>query len=318
MKVLVTGGAGFIGSHVVRRVPARGPRGRSRSTTCRAASKENLDPRVRLRRAGHPQPRGRGARSRAERPQVHLPPRRADGRAPLAWRTRASTPRRTSSACSTCSRRARQARREEGHLQLHRRRHLRRAGRLPRARDPPHAAGLPLRRLQGRGRAVPRLLPGAVRPALRRAALRQRLRPAAEPARRGGRGGDLQPAAGQREALHHLRRRASRRATSSSGRTWRAPTTCAFEKRLRGRRSTSAPGWRRTSTGSTRCSPRPPGSAPTAAARAGQAGRADAHPASTTRWRRRCSAGSPPWRSRDGLRRTVDWFRARVSRRTPR
>ena len=122
---------------------------------------------------------------------------------------------------------------QEGRLQLHRRGHLRRAGRLPGARDPPHAAGVALRRLQGLGRAVPRLLQGPVRAELRGAAVRQRLRPPAEPARRGRRGGHLLPAPARRPARAPSTARASRRATSSTGRTWRAPTC------WRSRRTTS-------------------------------------------------------------------------------
>ena len=90
MKVLVTGGAGFIGSHVCDAFLRAGHEVIALDNLS-SGKRENLDPRVRLAVLGHPQPRGRGAhRDRA--PEVHLPPGRADGRAPQSWTTRASTP----------------------------------------------------------------------------------------------------------------------------------------------------------------------------------------------------------------------------------
>ena len=55
----------------------------------------------------------------------------------------------------------------------------------------------PLRRLQACGRALPQLLQRSARPVLRRLALRQRLRSAARPARRSGGRGDLLQQPGQ-------------------------------------------------------------------------------------------------------------------------
>src|SRR5690606_41147706 len=63
---------------------------------------------------------------------------------------------------------------------------LRRAGNLPRGRGASASAGLALRRLQGRERAVPRLLLPREEAPLRRAPLLERLRAAAGSAGRSG------------------------------------------------------------------------------------------------------------------------------------
>ena len=79
--------------------------------------------------------------------------------------------------------------------------------RLPTPEDVSAGADLALRRVEGRGRDLPRALPPPARPLDRRVALRQRLRPAPGPARRGRRDRDLLPRRRHGPAGARVRRR---------------------------------------------------------------------------------------------------------------
>ena len=133
MKTLVTGGAGFIGSHAGRPAAGRGPRGRRRSTTCRPGRSPTWPT---------PAPTGTPTGSRSTRStsatrsvvdliarrdaRGRLPPRRAGRRAGRRWPARRSTPRSTCSAPQRA--RGRPAgRRPQGRVRVERRHHLRRA-----------------------------------------------------------------------------------------------------------------------------------------------------------------------------------------------
>src|SRR5881397_2834832 len=154
-----------------------------------------------------PLPPARHHRSRARRadprraPRGAEPPRGADGRAPLgrrsALRRERQHPRHHQPA-----RGGAQGERPPRPLRVLRRRRLRRAGGVPRARVASHQPRLPLRRQQAGGRALRLLLPGRVPAPLHGAALRQRLRPAPGPARGSGRGRHLHGQDAPRRAGH--------------------------------------------------------------------------------------------------------------------
>ena len=204
MKVLVTGGAGFIGSHVVDAYVAAGHEVLVVDNLC-TGKRENLNPKARFHELDILDPKT-AELIRAERPDVSTTTRRrwtCGARSPI----RCSTPAPTSSARSPCSRPSRHAGVQQGALRVVGRCGLRRAGDVPRAGDASDVARLPLRREQALGRALLPLLPGRVRHAVRRLPLRQRLRSAAGSARRGRRGGDLQRQDAARRGRHRERRR---------------------------------------------------------------------------------------------------------------
>ena len=106
MSWLVTGGAGYIGAHVVRAFAGGRASTPSWSTTCPAATASSCTTEVPVRRGQHRRHRAagratlRGARRRGRRTPRGLQVRRRLGRA-----ARCTPTRRTSPARSTCSRR---------------------------------------------------------------------------------------------------------------------------------------------------------------------------------------------------------------------
>ena len=92
VSIVVTGGAGFIGANLCRRLRARRATTSSRSTTCRpAASTTSRDLDVELRRGHHPRPRR--ARRRDARRDRRRAPRGAAVGAPLDRRPGGVAPR---------------------------------------------------------------------------------------------------------------------------------------------------------------------------------------------------------------------------------
>ena len=188
MKVLVTGGAGFIGSHVVDRCVAAGHE---------VAVVDNLATGSRARR----QPKRRTLRHGCARPAARRRvPQRAPVRRDPSRRAGGGPPFGRGSAVRRRRERARRRepvrvlpalRRDARHLRLERRRGLRRHRRGADAGGPPRPAGVAVRRLEGDGGALSRVLEPALRNPGARVPLRQRLRAPAEPGGRGGCGGDL-------------------------------------------------------------------------------------------------------------------------------
>ena len=205
MKILVTGGAGFIASHVSDRLLALGhdvvdrgqpvhgqagepPRRRRRSTRSTSATRlwTRCSPPSSRRWSFHHAAHADVTRS------VREPELRRLGQHPGLAQPARVLPR---------------TRRREVRLRQHRRRPVRRALLHPGRRGPPHRSRLALRGEQARGGAVPLRLPREPRPRLHRAPLSQRLRTPAGSPRRGRGGGHLRPAAADRAAAGHLRRR---------------------------------------------------------------------------------------------------------------
>ena len=224
MKALVTGAAGFIGSHLRERAARSRRRGASASTasptTTRGRSrKRNLAAPDRPRRASVRRGRHAGRRpaGAARRRHARLPPRRP-GRRPQELGTRfqrlhgqqhrgdagaARGVRRPASSSGSSTRRARRS--------------TATTWRMPMREDDAAAAGLAVRRDQARGRAALLPLPRQPRRADGVAALLHGLRPAAA-ARHG-----LPPVPARRAARASRSRctaTASRRATSRSSPTW--------------------------------------------------------------------------------------------------
>ena len=115
VKLLITGGAGFIGSHLADRRLARGRPGRRArrlQRLLRPGAQARATSPPHLGRPALPAGRGRHPRPRARRPPLRRgavrrghPPRGARGRAAVARRSRSSTRRSTASGRCTCSRR---------------------------------------------------------------------------------------------------------------------------------------------------------------------------------------------------------------------
>ena len=245
MKIVVTGGAGFIGSHVATRSCATGHEVLVLDDLS-SGRKENLDPPGAAVHARHPLRRGRELIAPRE-PDGPRPPGRADGRAPLGRRPPLRRRRQHRSASSTCSRPAAKAGAQAGALRLDRRRHLRRAGRLPRRpRAHPTRPLSPYGVSKAGGRALPRLLPrrstGCRYAALRYANV---YGPRQNPHGEAGVVAIFCERLLAGRGVHHLRRRRSRRATSSTWATWRGPT-CSRSRATTSAPSTSAPASRPT------------------------------------------------------------------------
>ena len=246
MKILVTGGAGFIGSHVVDAFLAAGHEVVDRSTTCRPARRENLNPQGALRPARHPRsPRGRGADRARAAARCSTTTRRR-------WTCAARSPIRSSTrevnlvGLLNLLEAGRAARAAARRLRLVRRRRLRRAASASRrAKDDPTRAGEPVRRRQAGQRALPALLRArctafatsrCATPTSTARARTRTARPAWWPSSPGS-----CCAARSRSSTAT----ASRRATTCTSATWCAPTAGA-RQRLTAARSTSAPASRPT------------------------------------------------------------------------
>ena len=303
MRILVTGGAGFIGSHFVKRLPRAGDEVVVLDKLTYSGNRGEPARRRRVPPGRHRRARGRGARGgAAARRSSTSPPRRTS--------TARSSPRRTSGAPSSSARRccsstsARpgirlvQVSTDEVYGDLE-------AGGSARG-DRPAAPVEPVQRREGRRRPArarvrphlrrrrvdhPRLehvrpepVPGEVHPALRHERARRR---AAAALRRRPPGARLAPRRGplRRASSSSLRegsrRRDLQRRRRRGAREHRGGAAAARADRRRPRRS---------------CAASPTGPATTAATRS---------------TRRSCarSAGRPRRASRTACRETVDWYR---------
>ena len=199
---------------------------------------------------------------------------------------------------------ARQSRRA-GRLRLDGWRDLRRV-RGAGARGQPDRAALAVRHREARGRGVSALVQPPPRNAAHRASLRKRLRPAPGPARRGGRRRDLPRRARARRAGDDLRRRGRRPATTSTSATSRAPRRRRWARITAS--STSEPGARPPSWSCTSCArawPSREETAEHAPARMGELQRSFLDPELAAR-----ELGFTAMvELEDGLRATWDWIR---------
>ena len=201
MRAAVTGGAGFIGSHVVDALVARGDEVHVVDNFA-TGRRENLNEAATLHEHDIREPlAGLFDEIRPEL-VVHLAAQADVG---------TSVERPLFDAEVNVRRHAERARggapaRRAARLQLHRRRDLRRV-RAPGAGGGRAAAALAVRDGEARGRGVPRDLEPAARDAPRRAPVRERLRAAAAGEARGRRRRDLHGPAPRRRERDDLRRR---------------------------------------------------------------------------------------------------------------
>ena len=267
-RAIVTGGAGFIGSHVVDALLAE----RLRGDRHRRPLLGRRPPRGRAGAAAGARHRrlsracigcGGGAAAR------DLPSRRPGERRGI----RGGPGARLRGQRDGHARRGRGRGRGRrvGRVHIHRRSALRRRRAEAHRRGPHPRAAVALRRVEvGRG-GVREDVVAVLRDPPRRLPARQRVRPPAEPARRGRRGGDLQPPPAHRAGARSSTATAGPRATMSTSATWsarcsrrragRAPTTSppgsrptwrrvagAQQRRRQGRSSPSSPTCARASS----------------------------------------------------------------------
>ena len=201
MRAAVTGGAGFIGSHVVDALVARGDEVHVIDNFA-TGRRENLNEAATLHELDIREPLAGLFEEIQPELVVHLAAQADVG---------TSVERPLFDAEVNVRRNGERARggapaRRAARLQLHRRRDLRRV-RAPGAGGRRAAAALALRHRQARGRGVPRDLEPAARDAARRAPVRERLRAAPAGEARGRRRRDLHRPAPRRRERDDLRRR---------------------------------------------------------------------------------------------------------------
>ena len=300
MRVIVTGGAGFIGSHLVDALVERGDEVHVLDNLS-TGKESNVAAGAVLHRRDLREPIGDLF---DERPAGDvLPPRGAGRRSACPSSSRSSTPRSTCSGpCALLEAAARhgtqlvfsstggaiygecEAPARERRSELH-----------------PLS---PVRRLEARRRGVPGRVQAARRHGTRRAPLRERLRPAAGSARRGrGRRDLLRAARGGRGADDLRRRRADARLRPRGRRRGRhARRAARFGGRLQRRHRRRDDGQRAVRSSAATLPGRP--STPSTRRRA----RASSNAAFSTRpWRGSELGWEPAWALDDGLRSTWEW-----------